>query len=202
MIYHTLFALLFFCFIFIRVAYHRKAKRTREAVELKESKLNMAVRAVVGLGYIGALLIYAFFPRIFSWSVLPLLTWARWVGAGVSVLSLLLIWWVQWALDVQFDTTLHIQAGHKLVTHGPYRWVRHPMYTTLFLMGAGWLLLTANWFIGGPLMPAIVLIVLVRVNYEETVLIETFGDAYLTYKQKTGRFLPPLRRLFNGGSRL
>jgi len=194
MIYQIIYALLFFGFIFIRVAYHRKAKKVREGVELKESKVNMAVRAVVGLGYIGALLVYAFFPRIFAWAALSLPDWARWIGAGVSVLSVLLIWWVQWALDVQFDTVLHIQAGHKLVTHGPYRWVRHPMYTALFLMGLGWLLLTANWFIGGPLTIAIVLLVLVRVDREETLLTETFGVAYIDYVQVTGRYLPRLDR--------
>ena len=185
---------MFIGFIIIRVVYHRKARQVREGVEFIESKLNMVVRGVVGLGYIGALIVYVFYPKTFTWAILPLPTWARWVGTGVSMISLLLIWWVQWALDIQFDTTLHIQTGHKLVTHGPYRWVRHPMYTALFLMGLGWLLLTGNWFTGGPLMVAIFLLVLVRVDREEALLTETFGDAYVAYIQKTGRFLPLLGR--------
>jgi protein-S-isoprenylcysteine O-methyltransferase Ste14 len=99
---------------------------------------------------------------------------------------------VQWSLDVQFETTLHIQADHQLISHGPYRWVRHPMYTSLFLMGIGWLLHTANWFVGGPLMASILFIIAIRVEKEEAILIEKFGDSYLTYIQKTGRYLPPL----------
>jgi protein-S-isoprenylcysteine O-methyltransferase Ste14 len=194
MTYHILFSVVFIGFILIRVVYRRKAKQVREGVAFKESTINMIVRAVVGLGYIGALIVYVFCPGTFAWAALPLPTWVRWIGAGVSVISLLLIWWVQWALDVQFDTTLHIQADHKLVTHGPYRWVRHPMYTALFLMGLGWLLLTGNWFIGGLLMAAILLLVLVRVDREEALLTETFGDAYVAYMQKTGRFLPLLGR--------
>jgi len=58
----------------------------------------------------------------------------------------------------------------------------------------GWLLLTANWFIGGPLTIAIVLLVLVRVDREETLLTETFGVAYIDYVQVTGRYLPRLDR--------
>jgi protein-S-isoprenylcysteine O-methyltransferase Ste14 len=104
----------------------------------------------------------------------------------------LLLWWVQWALDVQFDTTLHTQAEHKLIKHGPYQWVRHPMYTALFLMGLGWFLLTANWFVGVPLMIGIFLVVLSRVQNEEDVLTEIFGDEYQEYMQHSGRFFPPL----------
>jgi protein-S-isoprenylcysteine O-methyltransferase Ste14 len=79
-----------------------------------------------------------------------------------------------------------------LIQHGPYRWVRHPMYTTLFLMGWGWFILTANWFVGLPLMMGIVLVVLSRVNKEEAVLVDLFGNEYKEYMQRTGRFLPKL----------
>jgi protein-S-isoprenylcysteine O-methyltransferase Ste14 len=77
-----------------------------------------------------------------------------------------------------------------LIKHGPYRWVRHPMYTVLFLMGIGWLLLTANWLIGAPLAIGILIVVIVRIDNEEKVLIDLFGDDYLEYIQHTGRFLP------------
>lgn len=192
--FHITFILSILTFIIIRTIFHRKAKRSRHEVELKESYLNMAVRAVVGIGYMSALLLYAFAPDLFIWAEFTLPIWARWVGAVVTVGSIGLIGWVQWALDVQFDTTLHIQADHKLITHGPYRWVRHPMYTTLFFLGLGWLLLTANWIIGAPLMVGIVLIVIKRVKNEEQMLIDLFGGDYRNYMQHTGRFLPKFSR--------
>lgn len=190
MIFHFFFVILFTVFLFIRVIYHRKAKASRGEVKFKESKLNMAFRALVGLGYIGMLVAYVFYPSLLEWSVFPLPTWARWAGGGITLLSVALIWWVQWALGVQFDTTLHIQAGHKMISHGPYRWVRHPMYSALFMMGIGWTLLTANGSVGVPLMAGILFIMISRVKNEEALLIETFGDAYLAYMQRTGRFLP------------
>jgi len=191
-ILHVIYVISILSFIVIRVAFHRKAKIARRDVELKESKLNMAIRAILGLGYVAALVVFAIAPGLFDWAAFMLPVWVRWIGAVITIASVLLIWWVQWALDVQFDTTLHTQADHQLITHGPYRWVRHPMYSALFLMGLGWLLLTANWFIGAPLMIGIVIVVLMRVENEEAVLIDLFGDDYRNYMKHTGRFLPLL----------
>jgi len=191
-IFHIIFGVAFFSMVVLRIYYGRKARRNREDVEVRESKLNMAVRALFGLGYVGALFIYIFAPWLFDWAVVPLPDWIRWIGALITLVSVLLLWWVQWALDVQFDTTLHTQAEHKMIKHGPYQWVRHPMYTALFLMGLGWFLLTANWFVGVPLMIGIILVVLSRVQNEEDVLTELFGDEYQEYMQHSGRFFPPL----------
>jgi protein-S-isoprenylcysteine O-methyltransferase Ste14 len=189
---HIIFVISILSFIFIRVAFHLKAKSVRREVELKESKLNMAVRAILGLGYVGTLVVYAFAPSLFSWAAFRLPTWIQWIGVLITLGSVLLIWWVQWALDVQFDTTLHTQADHQLITHGPYHWVRHPMYSALFLLGLGWLLLTANWLIGTPLMIGIIGVVFMRIDNEEAVLIDLFGEEYRDYMKHTGRFLPIL----------
>jgi len=194
MIFHLFFGLIFACFMFIRVFFHRKAKASRGEVKFEESKLNMVVRALVGISYIGLLVGYIFYPPLLAWANVFLPKWIRWIGASITLLSVILIWWVQWALGVQFDTTLHIQAEHQMISHGPYRWVRHPMYSALFIMGTGWLLLTANWFVGGALMASIVLIVISRVRNEEALLIETFGDSYTAYMERSGRFLPRIGR--------
>ncbi len=192
MIFHLVFALVFFAMSAIRIGYHRKARHARKNVELKESMLNMVLRGFLGLGYIGGLTVYIFNPIWLNWATFSLAPWGRWLGAFIAIGSVLLLWWVQLALDVQFDTTLHKQAEHQLITHGPYRWVRHPMYTALFVMGLGWLLLTSNWAIGVPLMAAILLLVGLRVKNEEAMLIEIFGDEYRAYMQRTGQFLPRL----------
>ena len=191
-IFHTIFSISFLAMFVIRTYYSRKARHSRENVERRESRRNMAVRAIFGLGYIGALFIYFFAPHLFDWAAISLPSWLRWIGVFITFVSLALLWWVQWALDVQFDTTLHTQSEHKLITHGPYRRVRHPMYTALFLMGFGWFLLSANWAIGIPLMVGIVLVVLSRIQNEETMLIEIFGDEYRECMQNTSRFFPSI----------
>jgi protein-S-isoprenylcysteine O-methyltransferase Ste14 len=189
-IFHIIFAIGFSSMFVLRIYYGCKARRNRKEVEIKESKANMAVRALFGLSYIGVLFVYVFAPGLFDRAAIVLPGWIRWIGALITLISVLLLWWVQWALDVQFDTTLHIQSEHKLIQHGPYRWVRHPMYTTLFMMGVGWFFLTANWLVGVPLMIGIIFVVASRVKREERVLLELLGDEYQAYMQRTGRFLP------------
>lgn len=192
-IFHVLFSVFYLAMFGIRLLSWRTAVRAEGGVQLRESKLNMAVRAVLGLGYIGALLAYVFFPSILAWAAFPLPAWLRWLGAGVTAAALLLLAWVQWSLGKNFNTTLHLREEHSLVVSGPYRWVRHPMYTALFLLGVGFLLLTANWFVGLPLIVALPVIVALRLAGEEAMMIEQFGDPYRAYMQKTGRFLPRLR---------
>jgi protein-S-isoprenylcysteine O-methyltransferase Ste14 len=191
-IFHILFAVAYLVMFCIRLLSWRTAIRAGGRVELKEGKLNMAVRAVLGLGYIGALIIYALFPSILAWAAFSLPAWVRWTGAGITGSALLLLAWVQWSLGKNFSTTLHLRQGHLLVTGGPYCWVRHPMYTALFLLGVGFLLLTANWAVGVPLIVALPILVTVRVGNEEALMIEQFGDKYRAYMQQTGRFLPRL----------
>jgi protein-S-isoprenylcysteine O-methyltransferase Ste14 len=60
-------------------------------------------------------------------------------------------------------------------------------------MGLGFLLLTANWMIGGLMLASVALLVWVRLRGEEDLLIDTFGEQYREYMQRTGRFLPKLR---------
>jgi protein-S-isoprenylcysteine O-methyltransferase Ste14 len=99
--------------------------------------------------------------------------------------------WVQRALGANFDVTLLVCAEHTLVTTGPYRWVCHPMYSVLFLFELA-VLLTANWFVGGVPLVALTLIVATRAKREEAVMLNTFGEAYRHYMERTGRFLPRL----------
>jgi protein-S-isoprenylcysteine O-methyltransferase Ste14 len=193
-IFHSIFSVACLSMIGIRLLSWRAVGRAGDKIEFKENKLNMAVRAALGLGYVGSLLVYIVHPRFLAWATFPLPSWARWLGAVFAFASLLLLAWVHWALGKNFSTTLHVRQRHTLVTHGPYRWVRHPMYTALFLFGVGILLLTANWFVGGPLVVAQVTIVAVQVGREETMMMEQFGDEYRAYMQRTGRYLPRLTR--------
>lgn len=83
------------------------------------------------------------------------------------------------------------RAGHQLITHGPYRWVRHPLYSAGLLLCVSLTLLTALWALGvGMLIPLAVL--LWRTPREEARLIALFGDEYRAYMRRAGRFFPRL----------
>lgn len=188
--FHLAFIFTFTAFTLIRMVYHRRAKLTRGKVEYKEGRMHTGLRMLVGIPFILSLFIYMLFPAWFAWGSLDLPEWARWLGVALGALSLPLIGWIQWALGSNFSTTLHVREEHTLVSHGPYRWVRHPMYTALFIHLAGLLLLSANWYIGGVPLAALALIVATRINNEERVMLEKFGDPYRRYTQHTGRFFP------------
>ena len=96
-------------------------------------------------------------------------------------------------LASNFSPLLFIQKQHTLVTHGIYKYVRHPMYLSFCAWAVGQALLIQNW-IAGPLgIIAFYLIYLFRVEHEEQQLIEYFGDSYRDYKKSTGRFFPKFK---------
>ena len=83
-------------------------------------------------------------------------------------------------------------TGHTLVTGGPYRWVRHPFYVAFALAVAANAVAAANWFLALTGVVSVVLIA-IRTKTEEQKLLKRFGDAYRSYMQRTGRFIPRLR---------
>ena len=187
---HLIFVVSFTAFTAIRMYYHRLAYKTAGRVEFKEGRLNALLRLSFGLPYIVLLFVYMFNPRILAWADFQLPVWAQWTGAVLCLSVLPLIYWIQRSLGSNFSTTLHIREEHTLVTFGPYRWVRHPMYTVFFIQAVGILLLTANWFIGGIYLLGLTLVVVSRTRNEEAAMIEKFGNDYQTYMARTGRFLP------------
>lgn len=190
--FHLIFVFTFVTFTAIRMYYHRMAQKTAGSITCFEGRVNATLRALFGVPYIFLLFAYMFYPGLLAFAVVPLPETAQWVGAALSILVLPGILWVQRALGSNFSTTLHLRAEHTLVTWGPYRWVRHPMYTLFFIQAVGLLLLTRNLFIGGVYLLALTLIVATRTAREEAVMLDKFGEPYRNYMRSTGRFLPKL----------
>ncbi len=144
---------------------------------------------LLGLSLTG-LLVYGIDPQWMKWSALPLPFWLRWIGFFIGLAALLIFFWVLRSLGQNFSTTLTIQKDQTLVTDGPYHWVRHPMYTSFVWLWVGFFLISTNWFIGLTGILGFVWAIVVRTPKEEQMMIERFGDEYLTYMKRTGRYLP------------
>jgi protein-S-isoprenylcysteine O-methyltransferase Ste14 len=86
------------------------------------------------------------------------------------------------------DTVMTRRDAH-FVDHGPYRFVRNPMYSGILIVGASLGLALGTWLV--PLAGiAMFLILARRTRIEETYLVARFGDQYRSYMTRVGRFFP------------
>lgn len=131
-------------------------------------------------------------PNLMAWAAFPLPNWTRWTGAGLGIAACGLLVWTFRSLGHNLTDTVVTRRNATLITHGPYRWVRHPFYLTFALGVAGSTLITANAFLA-IFGTAAFLVIAARTSIEEQKLIERFGGDYRDYMRRTGRFLPRIR---------
>jgi len=185
-------------YIVPRFYYRRQAARANPSGEtelrnVSESKLRLALMAVSGLGANLLTLLWIVNPAWLIWSRLPLPDWLRGVGIVTGAVAVWLGYLAHRTLSTNYTATLKKMEGQRFVVQGIYRWMRHPMYTSFFAVLAADFLLTANWLIG--LLGVVYSLVIVeRVGHEERILLESFGEEYRQYMQRTGRFFPRLIR--------
>jgi protein-S-isoprenylcysteine O-methyltransferase Ste14 len=175
--------------------YHRlQAASSGEKISHKEEGYAFAiVLRLAGLCLWIGTFAYVLFPASVQWAAMPLPSWLRWGGAVAGGLCSLLMYWTLSSLGKNLTDTVVTRAKATLVTHGPYRWVRHPFYVTAGLLMMSVTLLTANWLIGLSSLTVLGLLA-IRTPKEEQMLVERFGQEYRRYMASTGRFFPRLSR--------
>lgn len=126
------------------------------------------------------------FPEATAVQILGLILWV--LGMGLAG-------WAVRVLGRFMTVTIQVTESQRLVQEGPYAWVRHPIYSANVTAAIGLGLL----FLSPPLLAvAVVLAALAvyRARLEDEFLRSpaAFGDRYAAYSERTGRFLPRLRR--------
>jgi protein-S-isoprenylcysteine O-methyltransferase Ste14 len=119
--------------------------------------------------------------------------WRFVTGILFLVLASMLSWSGARALGRQWRMDAGLNADHQLVRSGPYRFVRHPIYASMFciLLGTGFLI-TPKWL----LVSAIVVFVAgteIRVRVEERLLAPHFGGQFLDFKRTVAAYIPFVR---------
>ena len=153
--------------------------------------LALLVRVLI-VASLGTALVCVVAPHAAAWSAVELPAWLRWSSVVTSVPVLVLVFWILRALGRNFSTSL--AASETLVTDGPYRLVRHPMYAAFLLLWIVFALISANWFVGVSGIAALAIVLVIRTPKEERLLLGLFGDEYRAYMQRTGRIVPRLKR--------
>ena len=174
---------------------HQRLSVRKRIVEMIHAEGRMfAVLYFASSAYVIVLLpLYLLFPSDLLLFQLPFPTWVRWFGIGIGFLSIPFLFWVHYVLDIEWSTTLKLQTDHKLVTNGPYRRIRHPMYSALIVYELSWVLVSASLLFLVYYVITVFLMI-VRIPNEERMILEKFGEEYRSYMKRTGRLLPHFRR--------
>lgn len=135
-----------------------------------------------------------FLPDLFYlFPVLPVTVpgLVQWLGAALWASSGILILWSAQVLGRAMRPQVQVSHGQQLVTRGPFRWVRHPVYAGNIMVGLGMSLA----FLSLPCLLLTIIasiVALRRTAIEEEMLSSplAFGTEYERYRSRTGRFLP------------
>ena len=192
-IFRILAAFILFTGVGISIYFRRKADR--DSGEKLSRKLDgtpmMLVIRIFGLILWLSPIVYLLNPLWMSWSKIGLTESMRWIGFGFGIIVVGLIYWLFTSIQGGITPVSATRSNHKLVTHGIYRWVRHPLYSVGSSLYISFGLMSDSWFI--ILMGVLAFIVMaIRTPKEEANLIEKFGDEYREYMKRTGRFLPKI----------
>ncbi|HEY3901368.1 MAG TPA: isoprenylcysteine carboxylmethyltransferase family protein [Chthoniobacter sp.] len=113
----------------------------------------------------------------------------RWIGVVLYTVGGAFRLWPVFVLGRRFSGLVAIQPGHKLVTTGVYRLIRHPSYLGLILNSLGWALAFRSGV--GVLLTVLILIPLIaRIHAEERLLRSQFGEEYEAFCAHTSRLIP------------
>jgi protein-S-isoprenylcysteine O-methyltransferase Ste14 len=166
-------------------AFRTKATTRRETVA---SRLLHFVPLAVGIVLLvspraaGRWLTARFLPDTLTWFFLGFVVTLA--GMGFAVLAR--VW-----LGGNWSGTVTLKQDHELIRTGPYRWVRHPIYTGILLAVLGSAIATGEW--RAPVAAALIAVAFLRkITVEERFLTEQFGAAYTLYQTEVPALFPGL----------
>ena len=174
----------------LRIPHERRSKKTPISFNAldRRGKTRLIV-SLSGLGIIPLGYIISGFPRLLARPFVPELVW---LGLVVAAASLVMFHLTHEALGRNWSVSLQMRQDHKLITHGVYARIRHPMYTAFWLWALAQALLLPNWLAGFSGLIGFGTLYFLRVGPEEEMMIERFGEEYRAYMARTGRILPKL----------
>ena len=182
----TVFLLAIIGMVIVRAPHIRRSTEIK-VVRSRRDTLDNVLVAGVSLGFL--------LPMI--WMVAPVFARANYplrpvpLIAGVMCFALGL-WFLHRShvdLGTNWSNTLELRERHRLVTHGVYNQVRHPMYLALLLHGSGQAFVVPNWIAGPSFLFLFAILFSVRVSREERMMLDEFGKEYEAYAARTKRLI-------------
>jgi len=170
----------------------RHSRPDKETLRQREEGITSKVAGLLGmLGFV-SMIIFVINPGWLDWATLPFPGWVRWTGLAIALVGFALLQWAQTTLGRSWSDMPRMMKEQTLVISGPYHAIRHPIYTAFVLILGSTLLISANWSIGLAWLSMTLLEIFSRIHFEESLMLEYFGDQYREYMKRTGRLLPKL----------
>jgi protein-S-isoprenylcysteine O-methyltransferase Ste14 len=184
----TVWVILVVAWYVLRRPFERRARRTTIAFDARNAaELARLAVSTTGLGVVPLAYVASGWPRFASYPAQPL-PFALGVLAGAGAIILFRV--THKALGRMWSVSLQLKDGHKLVTEGIYKTLRHPMYSAFWLMAAAQALLLPNWIAGPAGLAGFGILFFLRIGPEERMMEQAFGEEYRAYRMRTWRILP------------
>jgi len=111
------------------------------------------------------------------------------LGVALTVAGIAFAIWARWHLGENWSATVTLKEGHELINTGPYRHIRHPIYTGMLLAFVGTALALGES--RALISVGIVLVAFyAKAKKEERFLAQEFGEKFREHSRRTGMFLP------------
>ena len=123
---------------------------------------------------------------------IPHTGFSDWSGVGICALGLVVAVWSRKTLGTEWSRDVELKQGHKLIESGPYKFVRHPIYTGHLLMGLGTAIVSglAVAFVG---LASFAAGFWIKLSQEERLLQRGFPDEYSAYKARVKALIAYVR---------
>jgi protein-S-isoprenylcysteine O-methyltransferase Ste14 len=190
-LFRNALGILLFSFLCFGIAFRRRTHTGEKLDRLQEGWPILILLRLSGLSMWIALFAWLWDPSSFAWARLPFPAGFRWAGLAAGLVAMYWLIWMLRSLGKNLTDTVVTRKDANLVTNGPYRFVRHPMYVGVLMIALAVSLTASNWLFL-VMGCAVFTMMCFRLPIEERNLIGRFGDQYRRYMQTTGRFFPKL----------
>lgn len=164
-------------------ALNRKATKKRESYF---QRFQYTILLVVGFWFL-------FRPKAhYGWlgtRFVPVDPFWAWLGVAITAAGTGLAIWARWHLGANWSGVVTLKEGHELIRTGPYRMIRHPIYTGI-LLGLLGTAVTIGEVRGLIALPVAWISFYMKARREESFLTQEFGPAFEEHRRHTGMFLP------------
>lgn len=189
-----LFSIAFWAAIVAQMAIRAPLNKKRKQEKMSEQQVTGQEKSILGLLFLGGFLLPLLYSttRWLDFANYTLPTWVGWLGVALIAGALYVFWRAHADLGLNWSPSLEIREKHELITRGIYGIIRHPMYASQWLVAIAQPLLLQNWLVGFANLAVFIPFYFLRVQAEEKMMQDSFGNEYREYMKKTGAVFPKM----------